>query len=156
MNETQTALQKREPQLELTHDGKGNDRTIARAADGKFAKKHTAAVKKSLSSTIDFLEGKDGDKTRAEKMRDALYKAVLNASPEDLVGMSKAIEAFEKFAFGSKGKDRVVEHSDPQSNAVKIILVNAPTLVNNEPKKETPQPLRPSFIDAEIIEEGAR
>ena len=147
----ETALAKTDPQLVTVPTKGGNgERIVARATDGKFAKKHSAAVKKSIRNTIDFLEGKDdgSDKTRAERMREALYQAVISASPEDLVGMTKALEAFNKFAFGSKGVDRVVEQSDPESNAIRVILITSPTLPT---KEEKPLPSKPSWIDAEVV-----
>ena len=153
MEETKNeALVKAEPQLELTHDGKGNERTIARAANGKFAKKHRAAVEKSIRSTIDFLEAKaPGEtKSRADAMRDHLYDCILKASPEDLVGMTKAIEAFEKMAYGSKAKDRITEEA--KDYGVRVIVVPMPVLSN--PTIDNPQistPVRPSFADAEVV-----
>jgi len=154
MSESQ-ALEKTEAQLETIIDKNGNDKTVARAADGKFASRHRTAVKKSLKDVIRFFEseakdsaGKSLGKTRHEAILDKLFEAMMSATGEDLVGLSKAYAELQKAAYGTKGKDRVIEASDPENNAVKVILITTPQL----PSKEVvTSPSKPSFVDAEII-----
>jgi hypothetical protein len=147
MPQTQ-ALAKAEPKLELTHDGRGHDRAVARGADGKFTKKHTAAVRLSMTQMITFLQGRaqGKDKSRIEEMVNALYENILKASPEDLVGQAKAIELFEKMAFGSKAKDKAVDEANPM-RGITVIITQPPLAY----KEQTATPTRPSFVDAEVV-----
>jgi hypothetical protein len=154
-----TAIVRREPQLELTHDGKGNDRTIARGAGGRFAEKNKAAIRKNISDVIKFFEGqavdpetgKPLDKSRHEMILSHIYDTMLSAGSEELVGLAKAYAELQRSAFGSRGKDRLLEASDPDNNRVKVILVQPPVLITDVPKPEIKVPSRPSWIDAEII-----
>lgn len=160
MSKTQTeALTRQEPQLELTHDGRGNDRAIARAANGKFATRHKAAIKKSIKDVISFLEGRAVDpetgnpsnRTRHEAILQKFYDAMMNATAEELVGLSKAYAELQRAAYGSKGKDNLIEQTDPDSNKVRFVIITQPDLPNKEFKREIPTPTKPSWIDAEIV-----
>ena len=155
MSESQ-ALEKTEAQLETIIDKNGNDKTVARAADGKFASKHRTAAKKSLKDVIKFFEGEAKDatgkplgKTRHEAILDKIFDAMMSATGEDLVGLSKAYAELQKAAYGTKGKDRVIEAADPENNAIRVIVINAPSV---PAKDETPAPSKPAFIDAEVVE----
>ena len=158
------ALVKVEPNLEITHNGHGTPRTIARGSQGKFVKKHTVAVRHSMKNAIDFLQtNADGkDKSRAAEMYEKIYEAVLKGGQEELVGMTKALEFLEKAAFGSKGKDREIEKSDESNTQIKMVLVQPLCLGESELKKrliaaETEldrvrkAPRKPSWIEAEVV-----
>ena len=164
MHNNNEALAKQEPQLETIIDKNGNDKTIARAADGKFSRKHSAAVKKSIKDVITFFEGKPIDpatgkpldKTRHEAILDKIYEAMMSATGEDLVGLSKAYAELQKAAYGTKGKDRIIEKADPEGTEIRVILI-PPLPVNHPAKEERPTtPLRPSFIQAEVVSTNPR
>ncbi len=149
-NKTDT-LVKAEPRIELTHDGRGNDRTIARAASGRFAKKHNASVRKHMRDTIKFLEEKDTEsgKPRADVIREKVYENIKKSDPDALVGQIKAAQYLEDSAFSKSAKDKIVEESNPRVGIT--IVINAPTLMHNELKEDHEVPAPPPFIKAEIV-----
>lgn len=52
--EEQNKLVKAEPQLVTVPTKNGNERLVARAADGKFSKRQAAATKKSIRDVVAF------------------------------------------------------------------------------------------------------
>lgn len=84
---------------------------------------------------------------------DKLYEAMMSATGEDLVGLSKAYAELQKAAYGSKGKDRVIEQSDPENNAIRVILITSPQLPT---KEKEPIPSKPSWVQAEVVSENSR
>jgi hypothetical protein len=164
-NQTETLI-KAEPQLVTVKKSQGEGkRMVARGLDGKFAARHRAAVKKNISDVVKFFEGKPIDpetgkplsKTRHEMLLDKIYETMMAATGEELIGLSRAYAELQKAAYGAKGKEKVIEQSDPVNNQIRVILVQPPdNLMFKEVKKEIVQPTKPSFIDAEIVSTNPR
>jgi len=174
--EKNNALVKQEPQLVPEMVPQKDGSTSLRMRDkktGAFVQtKVKASVRKTMRHTIDFMHSKPSgkDKSRLDAWYEALDAAILSVkdNPDNLLAATKAIEALDKIAHGSKTRDRMVEETS-ETNTVKVIIVQPPKLPNNEPKQEivTPKkpswldengeekhPKQPAFIDAEIVNEG--
>ena len=146
----QALVKTQEPKLQ-TIKRNGRDIVTAKGPDGKFVAKTKVSLKEVTRKTQDFLntkaEGKD--KTRLEEMHEALFEAVLKAKddPSCLLAAVKTVETLDKMAHGSKTRDRMMEASDPDTNKVRVIVITAPTLMNEAPRPEIKTPTKPSFAD---------
>lgn len=147
------ALTTTEPRIELTHDGHGNDRTVARAANGKFVKRATvlAADNAKRVAKVMYMPDESG-KTRLERILESQAKlAEENADPRNLGQVSSFLETADEISGQRMIRSKLAKEPDAVS-AVKIIVVSTPQLMHGELKEEHEPPTPPPFLRAaEII-----
>jgi hypothetical protein len=147
-----TALVKAEPRLERTHDGRGRDRTIARGANGKFVKKSIALAADNAKrvSKVMFTPDEKGT-TRLEKILESQAAiAESNTNARNLGQVASFLETADELSGAKLIRTRLAKDPEPQ-NAVKVILVSTPELMFPEFKHDSPAPVAPKFVEAEIL-----
>jgi hypothetical protein len=157
MNKTEAskteALTKPEPKIELTHDGRGNDRLVARGAAGRFVKKSTALAVENAKrvAKVMYMPDESG-KTRLERILESQAKvAEENADPRNLGQVSSFLETADEISGQKMIRSKLSKEPDPV-NAVKIIVVSTPQLMHQELKEaDRKEPEPPPFLRAEIL-----
>lgn len=147
--------------------------TRLRKADGTFAKKEktmpssrelTRWGRTLLAQAEAGPDGKviKGTATRHRKMFDNLVRIASYVPPEEASVGDKAkaamasVKSFEILYRRFFGKEPVSDQEleAVKQSGVKFVLIQSPELVNNTPKPEIKQPTKPSFIDAEVVQQN--
>src|SRR5215831_6111942 len=96
MSDEIKALVSAEPKLEQVKNKDGSLTTKARRADGRFTASHKEKVKANIKDVMKWLEskvdenGNPSDKTIHQQILHKFHTAMLGATSEDLIGLSKA------------------------------------------------------------------
>jgi len=152
MTDKNEALALREEVL-LTETGK--TRQVLRGKDGKFVRKTHDAAKRSMRSAQSLLlERDEKGQTTEERLLKHLVETALQCSPEDLNAAVKAVEAIQKSAYG-KTKDNLTQDESKGATQISVVIIPSHSLMHSElvPAPKEP-PKVPSFIEAEVIEDG--
>jgi hypothetical protein len=147
--------------------------TRLKGADGKFK-----AKEKSMPSSRELTrwgrnllaqaeagpDGKviKGTQTRHRKIFDNMVRIASYIPPDTTsegdkakwaMASGKTMEILYRRFFGKETVSDEELEAVKQSG-VKFVLVQAPTLINNVPKEDVKAPTKPSFVDAEVVQQN--
>jgi hypothetical protein len=96
-----------------------------------------------------------GTATRHRRIFDNLVR-IATLETEDPKALMAVIKAAELLYLRYVGKPSASEEELEalKTSGVKIVVVQPPELVNNAPAEERKEPAKPSFLDAEIIQQN--
>ena len=134
---------------------KTGERDIVRAQNGKFVKAATLAAALDAKESQAFLREIDPDEgmSRKQAIRNALYRAALHPTEKSLGSCVKVAEFFENESGNTLAKERVLADQTQETNPIKIVMVNMPTLMvpeiqdGDKPKERSKAPSFAEVLD---------
>jgi len=143
----------------------GQRKTIARnTANGKFMRRNEATAMKLTRDAQEFAEAKseqDATLTNAQALRKHLMEVALKCTSEkSLIGLAKIYETLIQDATGAKAiLDAAIKDANTDKlHPVQVVIITPPALMHPEiieEKPALPQKTKPSFIEAEIVQQNA-
>jgi hypothetical protein len=152
-SEVTQELVKSEPRLEIVPNIRaGKDVEVARATNGRFVKKSAALAVENAKrvSKVMFTPDAEG-KTKLERVITAQAEiAQNNTDPRNLNAVAGFLETVDELSGAKMARTKISKQDDPV-NAIKIIMVSTPQLMNSELKEDHVAPEPPPFLRAEIV-----
>jgi hypothetical protein len=151
-NKTEALAKRTEPRIEVVPNGVGGEKSVARAANGKFVKRATALAAENAKRVGKVMYTPDENgKTRLERILEAQAQvAEGNTDPRNLGQISSFIETADSISGQAMIRSKMSKEPDA-TNPIKVILISPPQLMHSDAKEDHAAPKPPAFLDAEII-----